>query len=107
MPKDPTRFYNDMPPSEQQHWVSLQKHFSAAAWQTPLTKTAYSDIPTAYLFCEKDPSVPGHRDLVAARKKEGVVIREFSIDAGHSPFISRVEDTVEALETAMKEWRSA
>jgi hypothetical protein len=51
-------FYQDLPLVEQEHWAAQLKHHTIVAQKTPLTKTAYSDIPVSYLYCENDQALP-------------------------------------------------
>jgi predicted esterase len=54
-------------------------------------------IPTSYLVCEEDRVVPaqGQEAMVQAARDLGAQIEVSKIKAGHSPFLSMVEETVD------------
>lgn len=96
------RFYNDLPPTEQEHWVSLLRPHPAIAQLTPLTNVCYKYVPSTYLFCEKDEALPleiqkGMVDSVAGEVFQGNM-ETASCAAGHSPFLSMPERVVEVME---------
>jgi hypothetical protein len=91
------RFYNDLSPSEQEHWTSLLKPHPASAQTTALTNEAYRYVSTSYLFCENDQALPVfvQEELV---KNAGVEIGVERCTSGHSPFLAMPERVVEVIE---------
>lgn len=91
------RFYNDLSPSEQEHWTSLLKPHPAVAQTTALTNEAYQYVPTSYLLCENDQGLPisVQEGFV---KNAGVEIQTERCTSGHSPFLSMPEKVVEVVE---------
>ena len=93
------KFYNDMPASEAEYWHSQLLPMAAATFETKSTYAAWKVIPVAYLLCEKDNALPlAFQQMMCdnARKAGGSVETE-SIDAGHSPFLSRPSEVVSWL----------
>lgn len=93
-------FYNDLTPSEQQFWTSKLQHHTVIAQKTPLTKTAYTEIPVSYLYCENDQALPLSLQE-AMVKQSGVKVQELRCTAGHSPFLSQPDTFVEMVEEAL------
>ncbi len=94
---DPSRrFYNDLPPSEQAHWLSQLRPHCASAQLTPLTRAAYRYIPTWYLLCENDQALPLEVQKMMIQET-GVDIKTESCSAGHSPYLSQPEVVVRLL----------
>lgn len=91
------RFYNDLPPSEQEHWTSLLKPHPASAQTTALTNEAYLYVSTVYLFCENDQALPIFIQEGFV-KDAGVGIGVERCESGHSPFLSMPERVVEVVE---------
>jgi hypothetical protein len=92
-----TRFYNDLSPSEQEHWTSILKPHPAVAQTTALTNEAYQYVSASYILCENDQALPifVQEELV---KNAGVEIETERIGSGHSPFLSMPERVVEIVE---------
>jgi predicted esterase len=57
-------------------------------------------IPTSYLLCEYDQAIPAaaQEALIAHVRDEGVQVAVTRIQAGHSPFLSRVDETAKWIE---------
>lgn len=89
-------FYNDLPDKEAQKWSDLLR---PQAWQVCFEETtyaAYMDIPSGYLYCTLDQAIPytAQQGLVSAAKEAGGKIEfEETLESGHSPFLSKVEET--------------
>lgn len=89
-------FYNDLSSKEAQKWSDLLRPQSWQAYHGELTYAAYMDIPSAYLYCTLDQAFPlqAQQGLVSAAKKSGAKFEiEETLEASHSPFLSRVEET--------------
>ncbi|CZR54964.1 uncharacterized protein PAC_04849 [Phialocephala subalpina] len=96
------RFYNDLPSSEQEHWVSLLRPHPAIAQLTPLTNVGHKYVPSTYLLCEKYEALPleVQRGMVDSVSGEvyGGNMETTSCGAGHSPFLDMPEKVVEVIE---------
>jgi pimeloyl-ACP methyl ester carboxylesterase len=94
------KFYNDLPADEAALWVSrlLKQSFPALI----TNETAYAgwlDVPMWYLVCEKDTTFEGpFQERMARRAEElGSNVTMRHCDAGHSPFLSKVDETIDFL----------
>lgn len=67
-----------------------------SAFRSPATAASWKNIPTSYLLCEKDMAIPaaGQEAMTDAVKATGAEIEVTRIDAGHSPFLSKPDETV-------------
>jgi hypothetical protein len=93
---DPSTFYNDLPsPLQSSYHAQLQSH-SLATLHAPATAASWRVIPTEYLLCELDEAIPwqGQQAMIDGVREQGGVIEVTRIAAGHSPFLSRVDETV-------------
>lgn len=96
--KEPERrFYNDLSKQEQDHWVSELRPHPAIAQLTPLTYLAYQHHPVVYLFCENDEaiSLEIQKSMVGG---SGVDFKVETCTAGHSPFLSQIDDLIGVVE---------
>ncbi|KUL84131.1 hypothetical protein ZTR_07198 [Talaromyces verruculosus] len=92
--------YNDFPDDQDpETWASKLRPQSAASFDGSLTYPAYRDIPTTYLLCEKDRSIPVEIQQVFVRNCDGD-IRLGSCQAGHSPMITMPSLVAETIVTA-------
>ncbi|KAL2851045.1 Alpha/beta hydrolase fold-1 [Aspergillus pseudoustus] len=81
-------FYDDVPPSlHPEDWISRLKPHSMASWEGELSYEAYRDIPTTYLFCTNDMSMPVEIQRKAVSDMENE-ITTVTCDSGHSPMLS-------------------
>lgn len=93
-------FYNDFPEDQNaETWASKLRPQSAASFDGSLTYPAYRDIPTTYLLCEKDRSIPVEIQRDFVRNCDGD-IRLGSCQAGHSPMITMPSLVAETIVTA-------
>lgn len=88
--------FGDMPEAEQdKYWqgVVLQ---SQDAFELPVTYSAAEiTIPKSYLVCTQDQCVPGPLQEHLA---QSLGFKFEKIDAGHFPFLSQPEKTLEILD---------
>ncbi|KAK4935204.1 hypothetical protein LTR10_023704 [Elasticomyces elasticus] len=89
-------FYQDLPPDDQKYWAAQLKHHVAKSQLEPVHQVAYRDIPVSYLYCENDQALPFEFQKLMV-KKCGVEVREFTCDAGHSPFLSQPDMFVDCI----------
>lgn len=71
------------------------------AQKTPLTKTAHTEIPVSYLYCESDQALPLSLQE-AMVKHSGLRVQELRCTAGHSPFLSQPDTFVERIQEAVR-----
>lgn len=89
-------FYQDLPPDEQKYWASQLRTHVARSQLDPVSQVAFKDIPASYLYCENDQALPFHFQKLMV-KQSGVEVREFTCDAGHSPFLSQPDMFVDSI----------
>lgn len=95
-------FYNQCSPAQQE---DLPKQLQSHAWKTflsPVTYTAWRDIPSTFLFCENDNVIPPEVQG-AMLKVEGNLFEVGICNGDHSPFASRPERTAEVIRKAAGE----
>ncbi|CAN9225221.1 unnamed protein product [Alternaria alternata] len=89
-------FYGDLPEDEGQYWFEQIKSQAVASFYAPATGAAWKEIPTNYLLCEDDECVPPQvqEGMVNGVKEAAGEIEVTRLKSGHSPFLSRAEETV-------------
>ncbi|KAH7554706.1 Alpha/beta hydrolase fold-1 [Bipolaris maydis] len=94
--KDPNVLYNDLPPAEQQKWGEKLQCHAYDTFYAKATAASWKKIPTNYLLCEDDLAIPreGQQAMIEGVKAVGADIEVTSIKVGHSPFLSKVDETV-------------
>lgn len=96
-PADPEEvFYNDCEPEVQREQVAQLQSFSYQMFFQQTTWAPWEEVAVSYLFCTQDKALPVEvqRGMVQGT---GVKWGETVVEAGHSPFLSRVGETVEAI----------
>ena len=98
-------FYNDVEKAETAEMVQKLESMQYAPFSSKVTYAAWRDFPSSYLFCEGDQAIPvaAQRGMVEAATKGKVEFRTESLDAGHSPFLSKPKETAEAVRRAAGE----
>ncbi|KAF1844641.1 uncharacterized protein K460DRAFT_250316, partial [Cucurbitaria berberidis CBS 394.84] len=93
---DPRIFYNDLDEFEQKKWLSQLQTQNLATIYAPTTAASWKEIPTSYLLCEDDQAVPasGQEAMTSSVKEMGGEIEVTRLQAGHSPFLSKPNETV-------------
>ncbi|PYI14520.1 alpha/beta-hydrolase [Aspergillus violaceofuscus CBS 115571] len=102
MPRNPIEvFYQDVPETVARAAVAELKPHSYRTFLSVCRFAAWKVVQITYLYCERDRAIP-----VAVQKQmveqvgQGHGIRTETLDAGHSPFLSRVEKVVAAIRGA-------
>jgi hypothetical protein len=96
-PEDPaTIFYNDLPKSVQDEQISKLGVFSYQMYYQKTTWAPYKEVVSSYVYCTKDNAIPlpVQQGMV---KGSGVQFKETTVEAGHSPFLSQVDEVVSAI----------
>ncbi|KAF2250569.1 alpha/beta-hydrolase [Trematosphaeria pertusa] len=98
-------FYNDLPEADQQYWYAKTSTHSFGTKTAKATAASWKEIPTGYLLCEEDiPIPPFAQELMTGQVREmGGEIEITRIKSGHSPFLSRVDETVAWIRRAAGE----
>ncbi|KAJ6084186.1 hypothetical protein N7486_010986 [Penicillium sp. IBT 16267x] len=93
-------FYNDLSLEDASFWKSrLRKHSAAAFKDSSNVYAGWADVPVSYIFCTNDCAIPiqSQEAMVKAAKEAGASISTRSLDASHSPFLSRPRETISAI----------
>ncbi|KAJ5692540.1 alpha/beta-hydrolase [Penicillium macrosclerotiorum] len=96
--RDPReKFFSDLDDeTAAKHVATLVPH-AKPSFFTPLTYEAWRDVPTAFLFCKQDASIPfEYQQSMAAMPGEGVV-RTYSCEAGHAVMVSMPEVVADVI----------
>lgn len=88
-------FYNDCSPEDQQAAIKdLQWNFSEAVCHDRSSCGPYRDIESNYLICELDVAIPAQVQEYMSSTESGKWKRVERLKSGHSPFLSRPDETV-------------
>lgn len=105
-------FYHDLSVEEGKYWVSQLQTQAAVTFENTTDYAAWKDIPSWYLIAKQDkPLKPeAQRAMVKAAREyldqaggPGTGeqrLKSEEIDASHSPFLSRPEETASFIESA-------
>jgi pimeloyl-ACP methyl ester carboxylesterase len=97
--------FNDLPSEEATIWARMLRPVSIRVMGEETTYAAYVDVPTGYLYCSIDESLPlvAQEFVVAEAKKAGAkIVLEQTVDAGHSPFLSQIEQTASFVQKVVE-----
>jgi pimeloyl-ACP methyl ester carboxylesterase len=98
LPDNPQHvFYNDCPPAVAERSAAAIVPQSRASFTQELGTAAWQTVPSTYVICERDNAIPPAVQEMLSRRA-GTVIR---LDSGHSPFLSRPDDVVTIVQTAL------
>ena len=97
-------FYNDMTPEDVDFAVARIKPHSYQTYLSPLTFAAWKVIPSTYLYCVKDNAIPYPiQKLMVEGTAKDYNFKTAELDASHSPFFSKPEETAKAIRVAAGE----
>jgi pimeloyl-ACP methyl ester carboxylesterase len=87
-------FYNTCAPEIAAAAVKELRTQSLPAFNQPLTKVAWKEIPSAYIICEADNAIP----LFAQEAMSGRANEVVRMKTDHSPFLSAPEELAGVIE---------
>lgn len=94
-------FYNDLPEADQKAAVAKLMPQSYQVMHSTATYAAWRDVPSTYLYCKQDAAIPLEiQKLMVEGTAQGVPIATEMVDAGHSPFMGKPKDVVDAIRRA-------
>ncbi|CAI7675410.1 unnamed protein product [Penicillium manginii] len=94
--------YNDCDPEDVKEAISLLGSFPAAPLAVPVTYTAYLEIPSTYIVCQKDQALPPCVQERIVEQGNGAFHVE-RCNEGHSPFLSNPSYIVNCVRRAAGE----
>jgi len=98
-------FYHDLSPEQAEHWASKLQPHSYATKFTGTSISSWRTIPSSYLICEDDRAIPVfvQEAMVKACQDAGADMVTERVFSGHSPFLSKPDETVDFLRRAAGE----
>lgn len=92
-------FYNDLSAAEQKKQIEALETFSYQMFLQKTTWAPYKEVASSFVYCTKDNAIPlqVQQGMI---KGSGVEFLEATVEASHSPFLSKVEEVVTAIERA-------
>lgn len=83
-------FYHDIPRDEAERRATSLVHHSLPTLNAKVDYAAWKDIPTTYLVCNGDVTIPPEkqRGCVEQAKAKGGDVTMVECESGHSPFLS-------------------
>lgn len=78
--------YNDVPWEQALEFARGHSDHSARSFRDKLTYAAYFDVPSSWVFCERDLLLPPafqKETINLIEQRSGKKVRVFNIDAGH------------------------
>lgn len=103
--RDPARvFYNDCDEEQIKSAAALLVPHAYETFHSKCTYAAWKDVPSTYLYCTRNQAIPlVLQKLMVEETAKGYGVRTEVLDASHSPFISRPEETALAIRRAAGE----
>lgn len=101
-PEDPaTIFYNDLSKEEQDAQIEKLGTFSYQMYFQKTTWAPYREVASSFVYCTKDNAIPLpiQQGMV---KGSGVTFKETTVEASHSPFLSKVDEVTKAIVEAVE-----
>ena len=95
-------FYHDLSPEQAENWASKLQPHSYATKFIGTSSSSWRIIPSSYLICEDDRAIPVfvQEAMVKACKHAGADMVTEKVFSGHSPFLSKPDETVDFLRRA-------
>ncbi|KAF2736855.1 alpha/beta-hydrolase [Polyplosphaeria fusca] len=102
---DPSVFYQDLPPADQEKYAAMIKKHSFGTKKAKSTGAAWREIPLTYLICEDDLAIPlfAQELMTNAVKDMGGEIETERLKSSHSPFLSHPNYVVDWIRRAAGE----
>ncbi|KAL4798902.1 Alpha/beta hydrolase fold-1 [Aspergillus venezuelensis] len=95
-------FYGDVTPEEQQKQIAMLKPQPQLSFKEPALYEPWLEIPSMYLFCEKDQALPLVAQEAFAKILGQGPSMTYRTDTSHSPFLSQPDKVIEGLRLALQ-----
>jgi pimeloyl-ACP methyl ester carboxylesterase len=98
-------FYHDLDAKDTEYWFHKLRPHSVATFREKPTSPAWLNIPSAYLVCEDDRSIPAENQdaMVEGARQAGGVIEVERVFCGHSPHLTKPDKVADFLRRAAGE----
>lgn len=95
-------FYNDIDKAKADELTAQLKHHAKGPFSSKVTYAAWKHIQSTYIICEKDNAIPveAQEEMTKQGGNKFTVVR---LDASHSPFLSKLDETVTLIRKAIGE----
>ncbi|PYH91405.1 alpha/beta-hydrolase [Aspergillus ellipticus CBS 707.79] len=95
-------FYNDCNKAQIDSAIDALRPHSYQTFHSPCTYAAWKEVPSTYLYCLQDTAIPIaiQKTMVEGTAKGHTIFTE-TVDASHSPFISKPVEVADALKRAV------
>ncbi|KAF2161519.1 hypothetical protein M409DRAFT_69642 [Zasmidium cellare ATCC 36951] len=98
-------FYNDVADNTTEEMIRALRPQSYQVMHTPVTYAAWKHIPSTYIYTTQDAAIPLQiQQMMVETVAKGYPINTDTVDAGHSPFLSKPKETAEAIRRAAGEY---
>ncbi|GKT55209.1 hypothetical protein ColTof4_07928 [Colletotrichum tofieldiae] len=99
-------FYADVAPEARERAIGLLKHQTTVSFEEPVTYEPWHDIDCMYVGCEDDGAIPffAQEQMQQLLGPAAIKLRRKS---SHSPFLSQVSETADAIESAARAGQEA
>ncbi|KAF7524878.1 hypothetical protein PCG10_005461 [Penicillium crustosum] len=104
-PADPEKtFYHDCGADQIEASIATLKPHSYQTLHSPCTYAAWKDVPSTYLYCTQDAAIPlVVQQAMVEGTANGTGMKTESVDASHSPFLSKPDEVTAAIRRAAGE----
>lgn len=94
-------FYNDVEKSKADELTAQLKPQAKGVFTSKITYAAWKHIESTFIICEKDNAIPvGGQEGMC--KQDGNKFTAVRVDASHSPWLSKLDETVTAIQGSIK-----
>lgn len=95
-------FYNGVDKAKADEVTAQLKYHAKGVFSSKTTYAAWKHIQSTYIICEKDNAIPVE-EQENMTKQGGNKFTVVRLDAGHSPFLSKLDETVTLIRKAIGE----
>jgi len=95
-------FYNDVDKKVADEIIPHLRLHATRTFDSKVTYAAWKHINSTYIVCEKDNAIPQPLQEMMATQPGNKITME-TLDAGHSPFLSKIDETVKIVRKAIGE----
>lgn len=97
------RFYNDLDAETTARCLAeIAPYQAKPTIFTPVTYEAYRDVPSTYLFCEKDAAMPFDLQKAMVTTAGEDLIKSYTCGAGHLPMLGTPQIVFDVIDKPLK-----